>query len=156
LGVLGNSLGAATAMAEARDDPRVEALALDSMHTRLQYQIEVRLKHADHPAYPGTWAIFLGIRKRTGVDVGSIDAADEIGAFTDRPILLTHGTADTEDLPARTQSFYGDALAEGVDIELHFCDGAGHNAPAGMPVTVCHDAFAAWMRDFFTRTLVDG
>jgi pimeloyl-ACP methyl ester carboxylesterase len=156
LGVLGNSLGAATAMAEARDDPRVEALALDSMHTRLVYQIEARLIHNGHPAYPGTWAIFLGIRIRTGLDVGSIDAADEIGAFADRPILLTHGTADTEDLSARTQSFYDDALAAGVDIELHFCDGAGHNAPAGMPVKVCHDAFAAWMRDFFTRTLVDG
>jgi pimeloyl-ACP methyl ester carboxylesterase len=156
LGVLGNSLGAATAMAEARDDPRVEALALDSMHTRLVYQIEARLQHNGHPAYPGTWAIFLGIRIRTGLDVGSIDAADEIGQVADRPILLTHGTADTEDLPARTQSFYDDALAAGVDVELHFCEGAGHNAPAGMPVKVCHDDFAAWTSDFFSRTLVDG
>jgi len=71
----------------------------------------------------------------------------------DRPILLTHGTADTEDLPARTQSFYDDALAAGVDIELHFCDGAGHNATAGMPVKVCHDDFATWTRDFFTKNL---
>jgi pimeloyl-ACP methyl ester carboxylesterase len=153
LGVLGNSLGAATAMAEARDDPRVEALALDSMHTRLRYQIEARLQDRGHPAYPGTWAIFLGIRIRTGLDVGSIDAADEIQQVADRPILLTHGTGDTEDLPARTQSFYEDALAAGADIELHFCEGAGHNAPAGMPVKVCHDAFAAWTSDFFTRTL---
>jgi pimeloyl-ACP methyl ester carboxylesterase len=153
LGVLGNSLGAATAMAEARDDPRVEALALDSMHTRFQYQVQARLQHAGHPAYPGTWAIFLGIRIRTGIDVGSIDAADEIAQVADRPILLTHGTADTEDLPARTQSFYDDALAAGLDVELHFCEGAGHNAPAGMPVKVCHDDFAAWMLDFFSRTL---
>jgi len=153
LGVLGNSLGAATAMAEARADPRVEALALDSMHTRLHYQIEARLQDAGHPAYPGTWAIFLGIRIRTGLDVGSIDAADEIEQVADRPILLSHGTADTEDLPARTQSFYDDALAAGVDIELHWCKGAGHNAPAGMPVWVCRDDFAAWMSDFFSRTL---
>jgi pimeloyl-ACP methyl ester carboxylesterase len=153
LGVLGNSLGAATAMAEARDDPRVEALALDSMHTRLRYQVEARLQHRGHPAYPGTWAIFLGIRFRTGLDVGSIDAADEIGQVADRPILLSHGTADTEDLPARTQEFYDDALAAGVSIELHWCEGAGHNAPAGMPVVVCHDDFGAWMNDFFTRTL---
>lgn len=153
LGVLGNSLGAATAMAEARDDPRVEALALDSMHTRLRYQIEARLEHGGHPAYPGTWAIFLGIRIRTGLDVGSIDAADEIPQVADRPILLTHGTADTEDLPARTQDFYDDAVAAGVDIELHWCADAGHNAPAGMPVAVCRDDFATWTREFFTRTL---
>lgn len=153
LGVLGNSLGAATAMAEARDDPRVEALALDSMHTRLRYQVEARLTQRGHPAYPGTWAIFLGIRIRTGVDAGSIDAADEIGEMGDRPILLTHGTADTEDLPARTQDFYDDAVAAGLTIDLHWCEGSGHNAPAGMPVRVCHDDFAAWMRDFFSGTL---
>lgn len=153
LGVLGNSLGAATAMAEARDDPRVEALALDSMHTRLKYQIEARLQHAGHPAYPGTWAVFLGIRVRTGLDVGSIDAADELGMYSDRPILLSHGTADNEDLPARTQDFYDDAVRRGVEIELHWCDGAGHNAPAGMPVVVCHDDFGTWMNDFFSRTL---
>jgi pimeloyl-ACP methyl ester carboxylesterase len=154
LGVLGNSLGAATAAAEARDDHRVEALALDSMHTRLRYQIEARLQHAGHPAYPGTWAIFLGIRIRTGIDAGSIDAQDEIPQLTRLPVLLTHGTADTEDLPARSQSFYQDALAAGVKIELHWCDGAGHNARAGMPVLVCRDDFAAWMLDFFTRNLV--
>ena len=155
LGVLGNSLGAATAVAEARDDPRVEALALDSMHTRFAYQIEARLQHGGHPAYPGTWAIFLGIRIRTGVDVGSIDAADEIAQVADRPMLLTHGTADNEDLPARTQDFYDDAVAAGVDVELHWCEGAGHNAPAGMPVVVCHDDFGQWMLDFFSRALTD-
>ena len=153
LGVLGNSLGAATAIAEAGDDARVEALALDSMHTRLSYQVEARLQHNGHPAYPGTWAIFLGIRLRTGVDAGSIDAADAIAQVADRPILLSHGTADTEDLPARTQAFYDDAVAAGVDIELHWCPGAGHNAPAGMPVVVCRDDFATWMQDFFSRIL---
>ena len=156
LGVLGNSLGAATAMAEARDDPRVEALALDSMHTRLSYQIEARLQHNGHPAYPGTWAIFVGIRLRTGLDVGSIDAADEITQVADRPILLSHGTADNEDLPARTQDFYDAAVAAGVNVELHWCEGAGHNAPAGMPVVVCHDEFGQWMLDFFSRTLTGG
>jgi pimeloyl-ACP methyl ester carboxylesterase len=153
LGVLGNSLGAATAMAEARDDPRVEALALDSMHTRLRYQVEARLQHAGHPAYPGTWAIFLGIRIRTGIDVGTIDAADELGAFVGRPMLLSHGTADNEDLPARTKQFYDDAVAAGVVAELHWCEGSGHNAAAGMPVAVCRGAFAGWMEDFFSRTL---
>ena len=30
------------------------------MHTRLRYQIEARLQHAGHPAYPGTWALLAG------------------------------------------------------------------------------------------------
>jgi len=153
LGVLGNSLGAATAMVEAVGDPRVEAVALDSMHTRFRDQIEARLEHTGHPAYPGTWAIFIAARIRTGVDLGAADAEDEISAFGTRPMLITHGTADNEDLPARTQTFYDEAVAAGIRAELHFCEGAGHNAPAGMPVHVCKDTFAGWVVDFFTRTL---
>ncbi|HEY8921288.1 MAG TPA: alpha/beta hydrolase [Candidatus Limnocylindria bacterium] len=153
LGVLGNSLGAATAVAESRGDPRVEALALDSMHTRMRYQVEQRLQHVGHPAYPGTWAVFLGARLRTGVDLGSVDAQDAIPDLVRLPVLLSHGTGDTEDLPERTEAFYEDALAAGVQVELHWCEGAGHNASAGMPVRVCRDDFAAWMLDFFSRTL---
>jgi len=156
IGVLGNSMGAAAAVAEVGDDLRVEALALDSLHTRMRYQVEQRLQRAGHPAYPGTWAVFLAAQLRFGVDLGSVDAQDAIPELTRLPVLLSHGTADTEDLPARTQAFYDDALAAGVEIELHWCEGAGHNAPAGMPVWVCRDDFAAWMLDFFSRTLVDG
>ncbi len=153
LGVLGNSLGAATGLAEAADDQRVEAIALDSMHTRCRYQVEARLSHAGHPAYPGTWAIFIAVRIRTGVDLGSIDAEDELVRWGRRPMLLTHGTTDTEDLPARTQAFYDEARAAGIPAELHLCAGSGHNAPGGMPVDVCRDAFGGWVRDFFNRTL---
>lgn len=153
IGVLGNSMGAVTAVAEARDDSRVEALALDSMHTRTSYQVEQRLIHAGHPPYPGTWAIFLAARIRPGIDLGSIDAEDAIPEIAHLPVLLSHGRADTEDLPARTEAFYANAIDAGMEIELHWCDGAGHNAPAGMPVWVCREDFAAWMLDFFMRTI---
>ena len=153
IGVLGNSLGAGTALAEAAGDPRVDALALDSMHTRIRYQVEVRLQHAGHPAYPGTWAIFAGVRVRTGSDLGSIDAEDELSKVGHRPLLLTHGRADNEDLPERTQAFYDEAIAAGIPAELHWCDGSGHGAPAGMPAEVCEAAFGGWVRAFFTKSL---
>ena len=156
IGVLGNSMGAATAVAEVVDDPRVEALALDSMHTRISFQIEQRLQHAGHPAYPGTWAVFLAAQLRFGIDLGSVDPLDAIPDLVRLPVLLSHGTADTEDLPERTQAFYEAARAAGVEIELHWCEEAGHNAPAGMPVWVCRDDFAAWMLDFFSRNLAGG
>jgi pimeloyl-ACP methyl ester carboxylesterase len=154
LGILGNSLGAATALAEVRTDPRVEALALDSMHTRLHYQIEARVPEAGYPSYVGTtWAIEVGAWIRTGVDILSIDAEDTIKGYGTRPLLLIHGTADTEDLPARTQAFYDEVVALGIPAELEWCPGSGHTAPAGMPAEVCADQFATWTRDFFTRTL---
>jgi fermentation-respiration switch protein FrsA (DUF1100 family) len=153
VGVLGDSLGAATALAEARDDPRVDALALDSMHTRIRYQMEARVD-AEYVSYFGTtWAIVTGIQLRTGVDATTIDAEDTIDEYGARPLLLTHGTADTEDLPERTQAFFDEALAAGIPAELHWCPESGHNAPAGMPAEVCVDEFAAWTTDFFDRAL---
>jgi pimeloyl-ACP methyl ester carboxylesterase len=132
-------------------------LALDSMHTRTSYQVEARLGHASppHPAYPGTWAIFVGIWIRTGVDLPSIDADRMITQIRDIPVLLTHGGADNEDLPERTQAFYDDALANGMDIGLQWCPDSGHNAPAGMPAEACPDDFATWTSDFFSEALAD-
>jgi fermentation-respiration switch protein FrsA (DUF1100 family) len=146
IGVLGNSMGAATAITEARTDPRVQALALDSMHARLAYQFEKRLEHSGHPAYPGTWAIFIGSWIRTGVDLGSADPTDAITEVGSRTLLITHGTADDEDEPARTEQFVADATAAGLAVDLHWCEGAGH----GQVVDVCTDDYAAWVRDFFT------
>jgi pimeloyl-ACP methyl ester carboxylesterase len=149
IGVLGNSMGAATAITEARTDPRVQALALDSMHTRLSYQFEQRLIHSGHPPYPGTWAIFIGSWMRTGQDLGSADPTDAIPHIGDRPLLVTHGTADEEDLPARTEQLVADASAAGIPVTLHWCDGAGH----GLVDDVCPGELATWVNDFFTAAL---
>lgn len=155
IGVLGNSLGAATALAEARDDRRVEALVLDSMHTRIRYQMEARVDAA-YWSYVGTnLAISLGTFLRTGVDINSIDAEDIIDDYDGRPLLLIHGTGDTEDLPERTQAFYEQAVAAGIPTQLEWCPDAGHNAAAGMPVEACRDEFMAQTRDYFVATLTE-
>lgn len=147
IGVLGNSMGAATAITEARTDERVRALALDSMHSRLSYQFEQRLTHQGHPAYPGTWAIFIGARIRSGQDLGAADPLDAIPELGSRPLLVTHGTADDENLPERTEHFLAEAQAAGTPIDLHWCGGAGH----GMVDDVCPADYATWVRDFFMQ-----
>ncbi|HEX6129683.1 MAG TPA: alpha/beta hydrolase [Candidatus Limnocylindria bacterium] len=153
IGVLGNSLGAATALAEVREDERVDALALDSMHTRIGYQLEARVD-AEYFAYFGTtWAIVSGTWLRTGTDLASIDAEDTIEGYGMRPLLLIHGTADDEDLPERTEAFAEHARSLGIATELHWCPGSGHNAAAGMPAEVCANDFAAWTSQFFAEAL---
>ena len=151
IGVLGNSMGAGTAITEARTDARVQALALDSMHTRLAYQFEQRLKHSGHPPYPGTWAIFIGSRIRTGHDLGAADPADALPDIGSRPLLITHGTADDEDLPERTEELIAAAEAQGIAVELHWCEGAGH----GMVIDVCTDDYATWVLDFFSAAVAN-
>ena len=148
IGVLGNSMGAATAITEARTDPRVRALALDSMHTRVELQFEQRLKHSGHPPYPGTWAILVGAWLRSGVDVRGADPLDAIPELH-LPLLVTHGTADEEDLPERTEGFIADATAAGLAVESHWCEGAGH----GLVIDACTDDYAAWVSTFFTTAL---
>jgi pimeloyl-ACP methyl ester carboxylesterase len=150
IGLFGNSMGASAAINEARHDPRIEAIALDSMHTRIVYQFEQRLKANGHPAYPGTWAIFVGTWIRTGLDFASADPTDALPDIGNRPVMLTHGTIDNEDLPERTQAFYEGAVAAGLTIELHWCEGAGH----GEVDDVCPDELAEWEHDFFTRALL--
>lgn len=154
IGVLGNSLGAVTALGEAGSDPRVKALALDSMHTRVSYQIDARVAHSGNFSYFGTTrAIIWGIQLRTGQDVESTDAEETIKDYGPRPLLLIHGTADNEDFPERTRAFYEALLAMGIPAELHWCPDAGHNAPAGMPADVCRDDFGVWTGDFFAASL---
>ena len=152
IGVLGNSLGAATGLAEAVGDDRVDALVLDSMHTRLKYQIEARVQQEfHHPAYPATWAVLAGAWLKSGVDVSSVDPDDVIARYDRRPLLVIHGTGDTQDEPARTQAFVDAAHARGIPVELRWCPDSGHNAPAGMPAEVCRVDYGAWLRDFFGR-----
>jgi hypothetical protein len=38
-------------------------------------------------------------------------------------------------------------------VELHWCPDSGHLAPAGMPVDVCADEFAAWTNAYFSAAL---
>jgi pimeloyl-ACP methyl ester carboxylesterase len=154
IGVLGNSLGAATTLSEVVGDDRVEAVVLDSMHTRLRYQVEARVEQEfHHPAYPATWAVLAGASLMAGVDVNAADADDVVARYDHRPMLLIHGTADTQDLPGRTQAFFEEAEARGIPAELRWCDGSGHNAEAGMPAEVCADDYGRWLRDFFSRAI---
>lgn len=153
IGVLGNSLGAATALAEVRDDPRVEALALDSMHTRFSYQIEARMGQKAYPTYFGTtWAVLVGLNIRTGADLAAIDADRTILEYGTRPLLLIHGDQDREDLPERTIAFYEQAESLGIPVQMEWCARAGHKA-AGMPVDICRTNFADWTHDFFAEAL---
>ena len=48
-----------------------------------------------------------------------------------------------------TEAFRDDMAAVGVPVELQVCEGAGH----GLVDDTCPDAYATWVRDFFTRAV---
>ena len=137
-----NSNGAAAALAEAGDDPRVRALVLDSMHASVAAQLgNVLETEKGHPAWPGSWAIVTGVSLRIGADIASVDPVRTITRVGDRPVLLVHGSADLVDRPGESaERNLRAALEAGVSIRLEICQGAGH----GKVIDTCPEAWARW------------
>jgi len=146
LAVMGNSNGAASALAEALTDQRVRALILDSMHASIERQLGNVIETEKHlPAWPSAWAVIAGVSYRLGEPIESVDPVLSIVRVTDRPILLTHGLADIVDRPADSLDLnVAAAKAAGVDLEVHTCAGAGH----GKVVFVCAAEWTTWVRAF--------
>ena len=149
IALLGNSNGAATALAEAVDDPRIRALVLDSMHATIERQLtNVAATELHLPVWPGVPATILGVSMRLDEDITSVDPVRTIVRVGWRPVLLTHGTEDAIDRPEESVDVnLAAALAAGVDVRVERCDGAGH----GKVVTTCGDAWADWVGDFLSE-----
>jgi pimeloyl-ACP methyl ester carboxylesterase len=147
--VMGNSMGGGTAVLAAVNDQRIEALILDSTHARVEDIVTRHLEvDAGHPSLPGTPAILLGIWLRTGLNLMDSNPIDFIPALGHRPLLLIHGTADLHDLPSRSvNANYNIALAAGVPVELHMCEGATH----GHVIDTCPADWGRWSVDFLDR-----
>lgn len=147
IAVLGVSGGAAASLALARTDDRIEALIADSVHARIQTLVEQIAENEEQPAYPGTWAILLGIWFRTGEDLREVDPIDSLAVLGDRPLLLLHGTVDTNDVPADSaELLYAEAIGLGMDVTLRYCEGAGHTDV----ILVCPTEYGTWVSDFLT------
>jgi pimeloyl-ACP methyl ester carboxylesterase len=146
IAVVGNSNGAATALAEARTDPAVRALVLDSMHASLESQLGNLIATEKHlPPWPGAWGVILGVQLRLGQSVQDVDPVTTITEIGARPVLLTHGEADQVDRPADSlERNVAAATRAGIDIEVHRCPGATH----GQVVSVCAADWATWVLDF--------
>jgi pimeloyl-ACP methyl ester carboxylesterase len=146
IGLVGNSNGAAASLAEAVDDDRIQALVLDSMHASVVAQLgNVLTTENGHPAWPGSWAIVLGVSLRVGGDITSVDPIRTITRIGTRPVLLIHGSADLIDRPADSlEPNVRAARDAGVDVEVHVCDGAGH----GSVIDTCPADWATWATSF--------
>lgn len=149
IAVMGNSMGGGAAALAAAGDPRIEALILDSTHAHVASIFERRLEvDAGHPSLPGTPAILAAIWLRTGLDLMEADPIAAIPALGRRPLLLLHGAADVNDLPAASvDAIYRAAQDAGVPVERHLCPGATH----GRVIDTCPAEWGQWIVGFLDR-----
>ena len=147
--LVGNSNGAAAALAEAVSDHRVSALILDSMHASVERQIGNVIQTERHlPAWPGAWALVAGVSNRLGEPLESVDPVRQLRLWDGRPILFTHGSADLVDRPVDSlDPNLVVAADKGLRYEANVCEGAGH----GKVVVVCRDAWLGWVQAFMAQ-----
>jgi pimeloyl-ACP methyl ester carboxylesterase len=155
IAVFGDSGGAAAAMKLARTDPRIAALWLESPHARLRVSLETEFAK-DPRGSPVALTVpisMVAFRLRTGVWLEDADPIDAVADLDSRPLAIAYGTADARDIPALAAlALYDEAVARGVPVELHACEGAGH----GEVVNRCPIDYATWLNAFLDRTIGAG
>ncbi|EGL83033.1 alpha/beta hydrolase fold-containing protein [Caldalkalibacillus thermarum TA2.A1] len=124
LGVIGFSMGAATALQAAAEEPLIEAVVADSPFRDLKAYLAENLSHwSGLPDFPFT-PVILGILPRLiGIDpaeVSPLRAIEEIEV----PVLLIHGTGDEAIPYSNSEAIYANGHPD--DVQLWIAEGAGH------------------------------
>lgn len=155
---MGNSMGAASILAEARSDDRIRAFILDSLHANYEVTLGNALE-VDYgfPSVPAAAAIRFGSDMTTGGDVRSIDPVTTITQVGNRPVLLLHSTTDKIDPPAESAELNQHAaLDAGVRVELQYCQGStAGNGSHGHVIDRCPDDWTRWANEFLEASLAD-
>ena len=144
IGVLGASMGAATTLLAAADEPAIAALVLDSAFVDFGLMIQRQYRKLSKlPIFFLPGALALG-RLLTGHDLRRVRPIECAAALVGRPVLVIHSEGDRF-IPAEDAL----ALARASGAELWTTDTTGHlgsfrSAPA---------AYAERVIGFFSRHL---
>ena len=110
IGALGHSLGAAGVVRAAADDPRLQALVIQSSYSSLSEVVEDSFnKFAVLPQWPFAPLIIALAEFRTGVNSKQVDSVRDLATMPPRPIFIIH-SADDNLFPLRyAQEMYNAA-----------------------------------------------
>jgi dipeptidyl aminopeptidase/acylaminoacyl peptidase len=134
VGILGMSLGAATALIATGEEPRVAAVWADSSYADLDVAVQAELERNGYPTF-FRFGGYLMARLRSGDDLLSLSPIAAVAKLDGRPIFITHGTADTR-LSVRYASDLAAAVrADGGRVEPWLVEGAEHTQAIELQTT---------------------
>jgi len=124
IGILGLSMGGATALITAPDYPEVKAIATDSAFADLRPYLEENLPlWSNLPATPFNWLILNLMPLVTGIDVDEVRPIKSIQLMQDRAFLFIHANGDARIPSANSQQL---ADVAGPNAELWLTQGTKH------------------------------
>lgn len=94
IGLFGYSLGGASSIIAAGEEPRVAAVWADSAFADIEIIIDDLLIKYGLPQ-PIKWTALMTGRLMSGDDLTAYKPVEELSKFGDRPLFIVHGDADT-------------------------------------------------------------
>jgi fermentation-respiration switch protein FrsA (DUF1100 family) len=150
IGALGVSMGGATALLAAAEEPRIRALVTDSAYANLTDMIKPGIRAFIGPfAMPLAPLIVRYAETLLGVRADEVRPDQAAARLGDRPMLVIHGADDGLTDPASANRIYEAASGP---VELWVVPGCQH---ACAPVAAA-DEYKRRINDFFSRWLAPG
>ncbi len=148
IGLLGQSLGAATTMIATGEEPRVAAEWEDSGYADVEVAIKAELARNSFPQIlePGG---LMAAKVMGGVDLTSKSPLAEVQKLAGRPIFIVHGTADQRLSVQYASDLAAAVRASGGSVEPWIIPGTGHTQ-----ADVLHpEEYEAKLAEFFGAAL---
>ena len=124
IGLAGMSMGAATSLIAAGQEPGVAAVWEDSSFADINVAISDEVARNGFPRFLAPAATFVG--RLAGLDITSLGPLDAAAKLNGRPVAVVHGTADTR-MPVKHAYWLIDALeAHGGRPYVWLMDGVEH------------------------------
>jgi uncharacterized protein len=123
IGVLGNSMGSATAILYAAENPAIKAVVAQSPYATVGDMVQTNVRRLGFPTFPLAPAMSFLIERKLGFPVDTIAPIRHIGQISPRPVLILMGSKDTWVNPEGGQQLYA---AAGEPRELWFDPEMGH------------------------------
>ncbi len=149
IGLLGISLGAATVLLAAGEEPGVAAVWEDSSYAELGTAIDAELRREGYPTFLAPGGVLVA-RVVSGDDLVSYSPIDAVGRLDGRPLFITHGTKDTRLSVEYGHRLEAAARTEGGTVGTWFVDGAEHTEA----MVIDPSGYERRLTEFFGESLV--